>query len=144
MLDGMNQRFENPYVIFYPAVSRDGMPFPINESIKKIQGSRFNETHAWRGNIIIAKYCDEHLSSPMKATMADYPLLSNYLLTHKPPVVVTVSPFLHLHNPSQLTCLIMSFHALGFCVMGFLMLIYPPLPPRAPAERHTQVAPPGT
>lgn len=80
----------------------------------------------------------------MKATMADYPLLSNYLLTHKPPVVVTVSPFLHLHNPSQLTCLIMSFHALGFCVMGFLMLIYPPLPPRAPAERHTQVAPPGT
>ncbi|KAF7436280.1 hypothetical protein PC9H_003109 [Pleurotus ostreatus] len=34
-LDGMNRKFTNPYIIFYPTVSNDGLPFPIkNFSVK--------------------------------------------------------------------------------------------------------------
>ncbi len=84
-LDGMNRKFANPYIIFYPVVSRDGMPFPVNKCIREIQGRSFKEEVAWRGNIVIAKYRDNPFSSMMHASMADFPLLKNYLLTHGSP-----------------------------------------------------------
>ncbi|KAK0467904.1 uncharacterized protein EV420DRAFT_433924 [Desarmillaria tabescens] len=84
-LDGMNRKFANPYIIFYPVVSRDGMPFPVNKNIREIQGRSYKEEVAWRGNIVIAKYRDNPFSSMMNASMADFPLLKNYLLTHGSP-----------------------------------------------------------
>jgi len=81
-LDGMNRKFANPYIIFYPIISRDGMPFPINKCVREIQGRAFREDIAWRGNIIIAKYLDNPFSSMIDASMADFPILKNYLLTH--------------------------------------------------------------
>jgi len=81
-LDGMNKKFTYPYVIFYPVVSRDGMPFPINKCIREIQGALFKEELAWRGNIVIAKYRDDRFTSMMDASMADFPLLKNYLSTN--------------------------------------------------------------
>jgi hypothetical protein len=97
MLDGMNKKFIYPYVVFYPVLSRDGMPFPINKCLKEIQGPNYRENLAWRGNLVIAKYRDEQLSTLMDATMADFPLLKNYLSTHFSPVS-SVSPFLLLHH----------------------------------------------
>jgi hypothetical protein len=84
-LDGMNRKFANPYIIFYPTVSRDGMVFPVNKSIREIQGRAYREEYAWRGNIVIAKYRDNPFSSMVDASMADFPLLKNYLLTHGAP-----------------------------------------------------------
>jgi hypothetical protein len=81
----MNRKFANPYIIFHPTVSRDGMPFHINKSIREIQGRGFKEEHAWRGNIVIAKYRDNPFSSMIDASMADFPILKNYLLTHGAP-----------------------------------------------------------
>ncbi|THU83928.1 hypothetical protein K435DRAFT_733658 [Dendrothele bispora CBS 962.96] len=81
-LDGMNRKFTEPYIIFYPVVSRDGMPFPINKAIRDIQGRAFVEENAWRGNIIVAKYRDNPFTSMIDASMADFPILKNYLLTH--------------------------------------------------------------
>ena len=102
MLDGMNRPFINPYVIFYPVLSRDGMPFPVNKCIKEIQGPNYREHLAWRGNLVIAKYRDDQLSALMDATMADFPLLKNYLSTHYSPMV-SVSPFLLLFPHSLLS-----------------------------------------
>lgn len=62
-LDGMNKNFTNPYIIFYPTLSRDGMPFPINRAIREIQGRNFRESYAWRGNIVVAKYRESPFSS---------------------------------------------------------------------------------
>ncbi|KAJ2924948.1 hypothetical protein H1R20_g12150, partial [Candolleomyces eurysporus] len=81
-LDGMNKKFANPYIIFYPVVSRDGMLFPVNKCIREIQGTAYKEDVAWRGNIIIAKYRDNPFTSMIDASMADFPILKNYLLTH--------------------------------------------------------------
>jgi hypothetical protein len=90
-LDGMNKKFTYPYVIFYPVVSRDGMPFPINKCIREIQGPLFKEELAWRGNIVIAKYRDDRFTSMMDASMADFPLLKNYLSTNYCPYKVCAS-----------------------------------------------------
>lgn len=114
-LDGMNRNFTNPYCIFYPTVSRDGMPFPVNRCIREIQGEFINyffifeivnvgliiligknykEQCAWRGNIVIAKYRESPFSSMIHATMADFPILKNYLMTHGvPSVSLTVDLF---------------------------------------------------
>ncbi|KDQ31340.1 hypothetical protein PLEOSDRAFT_1075449 [Pleurotus ostreatus PC15] len=70
-LDGMNRKFTNPYIIFYPTVSNDG--------------PAFKETSAWRGNILVAKYRDNPFSSMMNASIADFPILKNYLMTHGSP-----------------------------------------------------------
>ena len=95
MLDGMNKKFVNPYVIFYPVLSRDGMDFPVNKCLREIQGPNYRESQAWRGNLVIAKFRDEQLSAFMDASMADFPILKNYLSKHYPPMVsATVSPFL--------------------------------------------------
>ncbi|KAJ7783416.1 hypothetical protein B0H14DRAFT_3507120 [Mycena olivaceomarginata] len=81
-LDMMNKKFTNPYIVYYPAVSRDGMPFPLT-SIRDIQGSDFNERFAWRGNIIIGKFRDhdQPFTSMMDASMADFPILKNFIRT---------------------------------------------------------------
>jgi len=84
----MNKKFANPYIIFYPVVSRDSMPFPVNRSIREIQGKMFREENAWRGDIIIAKYRDNPFSTMIDASMADFPILKNYLLTHGAPMHV--------------------------------------------------------
>lgn len=85
-LDGMNKKFTNPYIIFYPVVSRDGMPFPVNKAVREIQGKAFREDLGWRGNIIVAKYRDSRFTAMMNASMADFPILKNYLSTHGSPI----------------------------------------------------------
>jgi len=84
-LDGMNRNFTNPYIIFYPTLSRDGMPFPVNSAIREIQGRNFRESYAWRGNIVVAKYRESPFSSMVALSMADFPILKNYLMTHGMP-----------------------------------------------------------
>jgi len=85
-LDGMNKKFASPYIIFFPTLSRDGMPFPVNKIVREIQGSgTFNEETAWRGNLVVAKYGDTSYSAMVDASMADFPILKNYLTTHHRP-----------------------------------------------------------
>jgi len=97
----MNKKFENPYVIFYPVLSRDGMPFPINKCVKEIQGPNYRENLAWRGNLVVAKYRDEQATTLMDATMADFPLLKNYLSKHYPPMISVSSFLLSFHTFSH-------------------------------------------
>ncbi|KAI0055684.1 hypothetical protein BV25DRAFT_1873060 [Artomyces pyxidatus] len=85
-LDGMNKKFTCPYIIFFPVISHDGMPFPINRIIQEMQGSMFVKEYAWRGDIVVAKYSDGHFSQITNASMADYPILKNYLSTHASPI----------------------------------------------------------
>lgn len=84
-LDGMNKKFTTPYIIFYPTVSRDGMPFPINKCVREIQGRFYREALAWRGNVIVAKYKDTDYTSMVDVSMADFPIVKNYLATHHKP-----------------------------------------------------------
>ncbi|PCH41596.1 hypothetical protein WOLCODRAFT_151645 [Wolfiporia cocos MD-104 SS10] len=77
-LEGMNRKFPTPYIVFYPTVSRDGMPFPVNKGIHEIQGHKYNEARAWRGNILVAKYRDPEYLSMMDASMADFPIIKNW------------------------------------------------------------------
>ena len=140
MLDGMNKKFANPYVIFYPVLSRDGMPFPINKCLKEIQGPNYREQLAWRGNLVIAKYRNEQLSALMDATMADFPLLKNYLSNHHSRgILVSLFPILHtsLH---RLPNLLLHYVAPRFfdCEVNLLVLIRL-LPPPA-CSAHTRMA----
>ena len=84
-LDGMLKKFPAPYIIFYPLLSRDGMPFPVNKCIREIQGQVFDEARAWRGNLVVAKYRDAEYSAMTDASMADFPIIKNYLSTHLTP-----------------------------------------------------------
>ncbi|KAF7798401.1 hypothetical protein EIP86_009622 [Pleurotus ostreatoroseus] len=81
-LDGMNRKFDEPYIIFFPVVSKDGLPFPINQYAKMIQGNLFKETKAWRGNLVIAKYTSLEYTTMKDISMADFPLVKNYLSNH--------------------------------------------------------------
>ncbi|KAH9931487.1 uncharacterized protein B0H18DRAFT_989579 [Fomitopsis serialis] len=78
-LDCMNRTFATPYVIFYPTVSRDGMPFRVNKCAKELHDEHFVDARAWRGDIIVAKFRDEACSSMMDASMADFPILKIWL-----------------------------------------------------------------
>ena len=84
-LDGMVKKFPTPYIIFYPFVSRDGMPFPVNKCIREIQGHVFDESRPWCGNLVVAKYRDTDYSAMTDASMADFPIIKNYLSTHLAP-----------------------------------------------------------
>lgn len=84
-LDGMNRSFAAPYVVFYPTVSRDGRPFPLNKMVQEIQGHAFQESTAWRGNIVVAKYRGSPFMNMVDISMADYPLIRNWFLTHGQP-----------------------------------------------------------
>ena len=81
-LDGMITTFLHPYIIFYPVVSRDGMPFPVNRGVREIQSGQFDEARAWRGNLVVAKYRDAKYSAMIDASIADFPIIKNYLYTH--------------------------------------------------------------
>ena len=81
----MKKKFPTPYIVFYPVLSRDGMPFPSNKCIREVQGSFYKESAAWRGNIVVAKYVDSTYSSMAELSMADFPILKNYLSTRAAP-----------------------------------------------------------
>lgn len=81
----MNRKFACPYIIFYPVVSRDGMLFPINKAIQDLQGLTYNEEQAWRGNLVVGKYRENPFTSMMDISMADFPILKNFLQTHGSP-----------------------------------------------------------
>ncbi|KZV65506.1 hypothetical protein PENSPDRAFT_129913 [Peniophora sp. CONT] len=85
-LDGMSKKFAHPYVIFYPVVSRDGMPFPVNKTVRDIQGNSFRQDQAWHGSLVIAKYLDTRYSQMTHASMADFPLIKNWLMHHGSPL----------------------------------------------------------
>ncbi|KAG9223329.1 hypothetical protein CCMSSC00406_0008933 [Pleurotus cornucopiae] len=88
-LDGMNRKFARPYIIFYPTVSCDGLPFPINERLRDIQGACFKEESAWRGDIVVAKYQGmSPFSSMINASIADFPILKNYFMNHGSPSTI--------------------------------------------------------
>jgi hypothetical protein len=83
----MNKKFANPYIIYYPTVSRDGMAFPVNRTVRDIQeevnkGRRLREDQLWRGNLVAAKFSDDRFTQMMDASMADFPILKNFLGTH--------------------------------------------------------------
>ncbi|KAF7789317.1 hypothetical protein EIP86_000261 [Pleurotus ostreatoroseus] len=78
-LDGMKKKFDCPYIIFFPVVSRDNLPFPINQFAQKQLGYRFQEPRAWRGNLVIVKYANPDYTQMMNISMADFPLVKNYL-----------------------------------------------------------------
>jgi hypothetical protein len=90
----MNKKFANPYIIYYPVVSRDGMPFPVNRTVRDIQeevnkGRRLHEDQLWRGNIVAAKFADDQFAQMIDASMADFPILKNFLGTHASPIRVS-------------------------------------------------------
>jgi len=86
-LDGMNKKFSTPYILFFPTLSRDGMPFPTNKCIREMQGVSYRESAAWRGNVVVAKYADAAYSTMANASMADFPILKNYLSTQVAPAM---------------------------------------------------------
>ncbi|KAI0309631.1 hypothetical protein OF83DRAFT_1029353, partial [Amylostereum chailletii] len=85
-LEGMNKKFTHPYILFFPVISRDGMPFPLNTILREIQGKLYKPEFAWMGNIVISKYYDHRFTQMMDASMADFPILKNYLSMHGSPV----------------------------------------------------------
>ncbi|KAH9894053.1 hypothetical protein C8Q73DRAFT_646176 [Cubamyces lactineus] len=85
-LDGMLNKFPFPYIAFYPILSSDGMPFPVNKCIREFKGERYDQASAWRGSIVIAKYKDIHYSGMMDFSMADFPIIKNYFITHPAPL----------------------------------------------------------
>ncbi|KAH9914573.1 uncharacterized protein B0H18DRAFT_1125451 [Fomitopsis serialis] len=78
-LEGMSRRFATPYIVFYPTVSSDGLPFPINKCAREIQGDRFEAANAWRGDLIIAKYIGQDYAQMTHASMSDFPIVKNWL-----------------------------------------------------------------
>jgi hypothetical protein len=86
----MNKKFTNPYIIYYPVVSRDSMPFPVNQTVQGIQeevnkGRQLREEQLWRGNLVAAKFANDQFTQIMDASMADFPILKNFLGTHASP-----------------------------------------------------------
>jgi|SRR5580693_2528698 hypothetical protein len=86
----MNKKFAKPYIIYYPIISHDGMPFPVNCTVRDFQEEVNKGWHPpndrlWRGNLIAAKFSDDHFTQMMDASMADFPILKNYLGTHLSP-----------------------------------------------------------
>jgi hypothetical protein len=83
----MNKKFANPYIIYYPCVSCDGRLFPMNRIVRDIQEEvnkcrRLSEDQLWRGNLVAAKFADDRFMQMMDASMADFPILKNFLGTH--------------------------------------------------------------
>lgn len=85
----MTRPFAEPYILFYPFISRDGAAFPINKAIQEIQRRSFRRSkgNAWRGNIVVAKFrsggADPFLSM-MDISVADFPLLKNHFMNYEP------------------------------------------------------------
>ncbi|KAN0141555.1 hypothetical protein V8E53_000017 [Lactarius tabidus] len=83
--------------IYYPAISRDGIPLPVNRTMRDIQ-EELNKGHCccnnqlWCGNLVTAKFEDNHSEEMMDASMADFPILKNFLATHPSPIRITSVP----------------------------------------------------
>ncbi|KAJ3014360.1 hypothetical protein NUW54_g1325 [Trametes sanguinea] len=105
-INRMYKPFPMPYIIFYPVVSRDDMPFPVNEHIKTIQNDCFDGPQLWKGDIIVAKYKDTTYSQMTMASMADYPLIKIFLSSCGAPspkfVPISLAQSSHT-NPSSVT-----------------------------------------
>ena len=88
----MIKNFEKPYIIFYPLADRAGKSMPVNEAIRNIQGNSYSGTTEWRGDIIIAKFrggAGDPFSSLIDISMADFPILKNYLMRNGPAAEVS-------------------------------------------------------
>ncbi|KZS97725.1 hypothetical protein SISNIDRAFT_481620 [Sistotremastrum niveocremeum HHB9708] len=79
-LEGMTKKFTTPYVVFYGSKSRTGEAFPINKTIRQIQGSRFQESKAWRGDVIAVKYEAHSFTRIVDCNSSDFPLLRNWFI----------------------------------------------------------------
>jgi|SRR5712672_357680 len=109
----MNQKFVNPYIIYYPVISRNDTPFPVNRTVRKMQeevspGRPLREDLLWCGDLVVAKFADPHFTQMMGASTADYPILKNFLATHMPPnsggtssPAAATLPMLHHHQHQQ-------------------------------------------
>ncbi|KAJ7177289.1 hypothetical protein C8R43DRAFT_1118290 [Mycena crocata] len=85
-LDGMNKSPNHSYILFYPTISRDGMPFLVNEWVRGIQGRSPSEASTWRGSVLIAKTRHHNNNHPftslMDVSMADFPILKNFMASN--------------------------------------------------------------
>lgn len=101
----MTRSFANPYIIFYPLQPRVGTSFPVNKAIREIQGRAYTDQIAWRGNVVIAKYrggAVDPFMSLVDISMADFPILKNFLATRGPTRQVSLT--LKYILRSSLTC----------------------------------------
>lgn len=57
------------------------MPFPVNRTIREAQGNWFQSQHAWRGNIVVAKFRDNSFKDMMNIAMADFPIVRIFFST---------------------------------------------------------------
>ncbi|KAJ7272668.1 hypothetical protein B0H12DRAFT_1008015 [Mycena haematopus] len=86
-LQMMGKKFAAPYIVYYPTVSRDGLPFRINSTIRDLQGLNFDRKRPWRGNIIVGKVQDYNhpFESMIDATMADFAIIKNFFVNEAAP-----------------------------------------------------------
>ncbi|KAJ7603608.1 hypothetical protein DFH06DRAFT_1350066 [Mycena polygramma] len=88
-LDMMTAKLTRPYIVYYPTASCDGMLFPVNKTVQDIQGANLRDPdrQAWRGDILVGKINNREcpFSSMLDASMADYPIIKNYMMTHISP-----------------------------------------------------------
>lgn len=80
----MKNPFHRPFIAFYPVVSRDGMDFPLNKHLRGVHRVSSANVHAWRGDIVVGKYQDLEYSAMVDMSIADFPLIKNYFVTHSP------------------------------------------------------------
>ncbi|EPS94021.1 hypothetical protein FOMPIDRAFT_1135053 [Fomitopsis schrenkii] len=78
-LEGMRVPFATPFIVFYPSVSRDGMPFEVNQGICQIKEKMVPDARSWRGSLLVAKFRDQQYSEYMNMSMADFPIIKNWL-----------------------------------------------------------------
>ena len=78
----MPKKLDQCFIVFYAVVSVDGQAFNVNESIKEIQEGLYREDVAWKGDIIIAKYCDNPFTTIIDMFIANYPLIKKIFKTY--------------------------------------------------------------
>ena len=66
------------------------MPFPVNCTVRDIQeevnkGRRLPEEQLWRWDLVTAKFTDDRFMQMIDASLADFPILKNFLGTHASP-----------------------------------------------------------
>ncbi|KAL6304375.1 hypothetical protein BKA93DRAFT_733391, partial [Sparassis latifolia] len=79
-LDGMHRPLPNPYGIFTPGMSNNGLPFTRNKCISSMVGSRLPNNTDWKGDIIIVKYRDNTHQDFLDLTMSEFPIVKNYFI----------------------------------------------------------------
>jgi hypothetical protein len=53
----MTSKLDHPYGIVYPVISRDSLPFAVNQCVREIQQGRGIRT-PWRGDLVVVKFSD--------------------------------------------------------------------------------------